>query len=261
MAKVLVTDTHLTNIADAIRNKNGSSDTYKPSEMPAAISDIQTGIEPTGTLEVTENGTYDVTEYASTNVNVEGSGGISVDDVAQKTISGDIVLTVETMAQRGLEGYPISSVDAQNLVSIPDYAFGNSNLVTANFPKATTLGAYAFQYCFSLQRIKLPVCTSIGRNAFQQNTVLNMVDLPCITSIALYAFYWCRHLDTIILRSPSVVTLGNSNAFLNAGTDVGTLYFYVPSDLVEAYKSATNWSTYADQFRAIEDYPEICGEE
>ena len=35
--------------------------------------------------------------------------------------------------------------------------------------------------------------------------------------------------------------------------------FYVPTSLVDTYKSATNWSTYAEQIRAIEDYPEITG--
>ena len=39
----------------------------------------------------------------------------------------------------------------------------------------------------------------------------------------------------------------------------GTGYVYVPSALVNSYKSATNWSTYADQIRAIEDYPDITG--
>ena len=43
MSKVLVNDTNLTNIADAIRNKNGSADTYKPSEMAAAITAISGG--------------------------------------------------------------------------------------------------------------------------------------------------------------------------------------------------------------------------
>jgi hypothetical protein len=39
----------------------------------------------------------------------------------------------------------------------------------------------------------------------------------------------------------------------------GTGYIYVPAALIEDYKAATNWSLYADQFRAIEDYPEITG--
>ena len=39
----------------------------------------------------------------------------------------------------------------------------------------------------------------------------------------------------------------------------GGCRFYVPTSLVEAYKSATNWSACAEQIRAIEDYPEITG--
>lgn len=43
MANVVVNDTNLTNIADAIREKNGLTDTYKPSEMAAAILAIEAG--------------------------------------------------------------------------------------------------------------------------------------------------------------------------------------------------------------------------
>lgn len=38
MTKVLVTDTYLEDIADSIRAKNGSSDTYTPSQMSTAIT-------------------------------------------------------------------------------------------------------------------------------------------------------------------------------------------------------------------------------
>lgn len=46
MANVLVNEDSLTGIADAIRGKNGSTDTYKPSEMAAAISAISGGGGP-----------------------------------------------------------------------------------------------------------------------------------------------------------------------------------------------------------------------
>ena len=74
MATVVVNDTYLSDIADAIRAKNGSSDTYKPSEMADAISAISGGgITPTGTISITENGTVDVTNYASADVSVQAS--------------------------------------------------------------------------------------------------------------------------------------------------------------------------------------------
>lgn len=43
MAKRLIENTVLTSIGDAIREKNGGSTTYKPSEMPDAIRAIETG--------------------------------------------------------------------------------------------------------------------------------------------------------------------------------------------------------------------------
>ena len=43
MPKVLVNDENLTNIANAIREKNGETTTYKPSEMASAIQNIETG--------------------------------------------------------------------------------------------------------------------------------------------------------------------------------------------------------------------------
>ncbi|MCI6265875.1 MAG: leucine-rich repeat domain-containing protein [Erysipelotrichaceae bacterium] len=43
MANVIINDTHLNNIASAIREKNGTTTKYKPSEMPTAISAIETG--------------------------------------------------------------------------------------------------------------------------------------------------------------------------------------------------------------------------
>jgi hypothetical protein len=58
MANVIINDTNLTNIADAIRGKNGTTDTYLPSEMAAAITNLPSGgggVEP---LVLTGNCSY-----------------------------------------------------------------------------------------------------------------------------------------------------------------------------------------------------------
>lgn len=57
-------------ICDAIRNKNGTTGNIPHQNIPDEIGKIETGITPTGTKTITENGTHDVTEYASANVNV-----------------------------------------------------------------------------------------------------------------------------------------------------------------------------------------------
>ena len=45
MPKVLVTDTYLSNIANAIRGKNGTTTTYNPSQMAPAIQAITPSLQ------------------------------------------------------------------------------------------------------------------------------------------------------------------------------------------------------------------------
>ena len=79
MAKVLVNESSLTGIANAIRGKNGSTTTYKPSEMAAAITAISGGGEPViEALSITANGTYTAPDgvdgYSPVTVNVPQDG-------------------------------------------------------------------------------------------------------------------------------------------------------------------------------------------
>lgn len=81
MANVLVQESSLEAIADAIRAKNGTQNTYKPAQMAEAIEAISGGgITPViNSLSVTENGTYTapsgVDGYSPITVNVSGGGG------------------------------------------------------------------------------------------------------------------------------------------------------------------------------------------
>ena len=126
--------------------------------------------------------------------------------------------------------------------------------------RVTKIGEYAFYYCKILTTANFPAATSIGGNSFYSCNSLTTVDFPVATSIGSYAFRDCSSLTTLILRNPDVVcTLSNTNAFTSTPIASGTGYIYVPSALVDSYKAETNWSTFADQIRAIEDYPDITG--
>lgn len=72
---VLVENQHLQDIANAIRAKNGTQNTYKPGEMADAIEAIgEGGITPSGVIRITYNDTFDITDYASAEVEVPTSG-------------------------------------------------------------------------------------------------------------------------------------------------------------------------------------------
>ena len=105
---------------------------------------------------------------------------------------------------------------------------------------------------------------TIGNNAFYYCYYLERVDLLNAETISTSVFYRCHSLKTLILRSSRLCTLSNTNAFSYCYHLLGTTdatynpngdkdcYIYVPSALIEDYKAATNWSTYASQFRTIE---------
>lgn len=79
MSQVLVTESYLDDIADAIREKNGSEDTYTPAQMAGAIEDIHTADEVVlVSKSVNANGTYNPASdsadgYSGVTVNVPNS--------------------------------------------------------------------------------------------------------------------------------------------------------------------------------------------
>lgn len=79
MAQKLYEESNIQAIADAIRGKNGTTTTYKPSEMAAAITAISGAAEPViEALSVTSNGTYTASNgvdgYSPITVNVPQDG-------------------------------------------------------------------------------------------------------------------------------------------------------------------------------------------
>ena len=95
--------------------------------------------------------------------------------------------------------------------------------------------------------------------SFYNCTKLAKIDFDVLEEMKNADFYQCSALTAVIIRTPAVCTMSDSNAFKSTPIASGTGYIYVPAALVDSYKAATNWSVYADHIRAIEDYPDICG--
>lgn len=247
-------------------------------------------IIPSGTLNVTANGTHDVKSYASVSVNVPssgGGGGGGSDEtlnqlLTNKTLSNSEITEINVDLCRGWQF--ITKVDLPNVTTTTSsgyFCYGCTKLEEVNMPKCTTFGNYSFynntalkaidfpsltavasncfRQCTAATSVNLPVCTSIAANAFQKDALIEKMDFPLVGSIAATAFDQCSVLTAVILRKNAVCTLANVSAFNNTPIKTGTGYIYVPSSLVNSYKTATNWSSYANQIRAIEDYPDICG--
>lgn len=119
----------------------------------------------------------------------------------------------------------------------------------------------AFAGCAALVHIDTPAVIVLEGYAFQNCSKLTKIDLPIASYIADFAFANCSKLRQFITRrSDKITTLQSVGVFNNTPIKSGTGYIYVPrawlsdTDATKDYRRATNWSTYANQFRALEDY-------
>lgn len=122
MTKVAITEQHLTNIANAIRSKSGSSDTYTPAEMATAITNIPSGGGGSVTLG------YD--ESVSVGNALVGS---AVTAEPFYTPSGDIVIS-------GASEYMTNATVELN------YSYANSTLTISGVTIVTTKSTPSFTF-------------------------------------------------------------------------------------------------------------------
>lgn len=122
------------------------------------------------------------------------------------------------------------------------------------FVTANELKGYAFSLCDELTGVIAPNVTSIGNLCFSNDVALLQCDFSKALTFKDRCFYNCNQITRFIMRSNEFSQLPSNQVFVYSAIAKGTGYIYVPSALVDSYKTATNWSVYADQFRALEDY-------
>ena len=153
----------------------------------------------------------------------------------------------------------LTNVALPAAITIRSYAFSScSNLTSIALPAATTIGSSAFSSCSKLTSVDFPAATTIGNSAFYGCSKLTSVDFPAATTIGNSAFYGCSKLTSVVLRkTDTICELSGTSVFNNTPIKSGTGYIYVPDALVDQYKAATNWSTYAANIKPLSEYTEV----
>ena len=311
MAIVTTNDQHYHDIADAIREKNGSDTQYTPAEMAAAIQAISGGggggnepvppstdgktrlyiTIPASAMEGEPPPRADVPLY----INQTVANGVSIDwgdGSAAETLSGTgnvntthhynaagdyvIALTVAEGCELGL-GWETSSYCVMGstnngsssngasgyramlkmcsigsgVTSIGNYAFYYCySLSSVNIPdNVTSIGNFAFRYCYSLSSVNIPDnVTSIVISVFYYCYSLSSVNIPDnVTSIGNSAFYYCSSLKYVYFNSSTPPTI-QSKTFNNIADDC---IFSIPAGSLSAYQSATNFTGFTFEERAV----------
>lgn len=113
----------------------------------------------------------------------------------------------------------------------------------------TSIDDYAFHYCTGLTSINIPGSVrSIEMYAFDACRGITSITIPnSVRSIEYGAFSDCSGITSVKVESATPPTCQSSVfAYCTALTEI-----LVPSASVNAYKRATNWSTYADKIKGF----------
>lgn len=140
---------------------------------------------------------------------------------------------------------------SDSVTSISSYAFTNLNSITTlNIGSGmTSIESSVFPSMIGLTAVTIPnTVTTIGLTAFYNCYSLKTLIIPSsVTRIEGGAFRQCSGLTSITCLATTPPTMTNNNVF----ESTNNCPIYVPSQSVSAYKSATNWSTYASRIQAI----------
>ena len=118
------------------------------------------------------------------------------------------------------------------------------------------VGSYALHKNAGLRSVAFSGCTGIGQYGLAGCTNLECVDIggnSC--TIAANAFNGNVAMNALILSGSTVATLSATSALNATKIARGLGGIYVPDNLVNSYKTATNWSTFAANIYPISEYP------
>lgn len=145
-----------------------------------------------------------------------------------------------------------SFVEDSSITKVKTYGFAYCLMIhTVSLGSCITLEDHAFYGCRNIKTISLPKVTTVGESALSGCERIVSLTLPKVTSIGHYAMNNCVRLEELILSNTSVCTLADADALVGTLIAEGNGKIKVPSNLVNSYKNASGWSTYASKIVAI----------
>ena len=244
---VVVLDDTLTNIANAIRGKNGSSDKYKPGQMAAAIDNISAG--GVGIPREVIDGVYKMPEITSFSL------------PSNATNVGQRALEHAFYSCPSLTSADLSSLTAVSGEQALYNAFQDCNKLTSvDLSSLTTVSGdsafnYAFGYCGKLTSIifsSLTTVSGIGsfNNAFYYCDALTSVEFSSLSTLtgaqALYsAFFQCNKIKSLSFPALTVDSFGSTvNQFENMLYRVDGCTVHFPAAIQAKIETMTGYPNF-----------------
>lgn len=178
------------------------------------------GTTPTGTTQITTNGTHDVTNYATADVQVPTTAPAyyieKTKDANGKAVNSSYLMDLSTFTDVGNYVFYYAYIQNTSITGAVDFG----SLTTVSGSEAC---GYMFQSCTGLTSVDLSALTTVSNNngcnsMFQSCTGLTSVDLSSLTTVSggygcSSMFYGCIRLTSIDL--PSLVTVSSTSGCQN----------------------------------------------
>lgn len=130
-----------------------------------------------------------------------------------------------------------------NVVSIEEHVFHTLGCENLILPNLKTMGLACFVNTTTLKRLIIPKCISLSDHAC---SITGIYLLDAGNTSLIPSSSSMPNLTILVLRRNLLTTLENRSCIQSIEE------IYVPQDLIESYKVATNWTTYADKFKPLE---------
>ena len=161
------------------------------------------------------------------------------------TINAEALKTIEKKALHYC--VRLATINAPNLDELSTGAMDNCPMTELYFPKLRNIGSQALYYLRNLKKV------TFGDVRVQSSSISNCNALETLDVKTSSSIYIPEMLSkALIIRDITAVpTMDNTVTELKE-----TLNVYVPDDLVDAFKAATNWSAFGDRIKPLSTYVE-----